>query len=263
MHLTWLDNNSWLLDLAQKRYLIDPWLVGPLVFSQQAWLIKGVKLDPPPIPEAIDGILLSQGLEDHAHPETLKQLDRRIPVVASVNGAKVAEALGYEQVTALDHGQSTTLDDTLEITAVPGAPIGPFLVENGYLLCDRTTGLRLFYEPHGFHDDTLQQTAPVDVVITPVVDLKLPLVGAILRGRQGALELATWLQPQVILPTADANQTTFSGLLAAWIQTLGGIDTLRRDLAQHHLSSRVLTPTVGEPIPLDLTPLNPAAPEQP
>ncbi|ASC69544.1 hypothetical protein XM38_004710 [Halomicronema hongdechloris C2206] len=263
MHLTWLDNNSWLLEVAQKRYLIDPWLVGPLVFGQQAWLIKGVKLDPPPIPEAIDGILLSQGLEDHAHPETLKQLDRRIPVVASANGAKVVAALGYERVTALDHGQSTTLDDTLDITAVPGAPIGPFLVENGYLLCDRTTGLRLFYEPHGFHNDSLQQAAPVDVVITPVVDLKLPLVGPILRGRQGALELATWLRPQVILPTADAGQTKFSGILAAWLQALGGVDTLRSDLAQRHLSTQVLIPTVGEPVTLDLTPLDKAASEQP
>jgi L-ascorbate metabolism protein UlaG (beta-lactamase superfamily) len=41
MEATWLDSNSWLIELGGRRMLIDPWLVGELVFGQQAWLFKG------------------------------------------------------------------------------------------------------------------------------------------------------------------------------------------------------------------------------
>ena len=72
MDLTWLDNNSWLLTLGPHRLLIDPWLVGDLVFGQQGWLFRGVKLRSPALDlKGIDLILLSQGLADHAHPPTL------------------------------------------------------------------------------------------------------------------------------------------------------------------------------------------------
>ncbi|NJO70763.1 MAG: MBL fold metallo-hydrolase, partial [Oscillatoriales cyanobacterium RM1_1_9] len=54
MYLTWLDSNSWLLEMGQKRILIDPWLVGPLVFGNLPWLFKGERLQPRGIPESID-----------------------------------------------------------------------------------------------------------------------------------------------------------------------------------------------------------------
>ncbi|MEM1369418.1 MAG: MBL fold metallo-hydrolase, partial [Cyanobacteria bacterium P01_H01_bin.15] len=32
MHLTYLDSNSWLIELAGQQILLDPWLVDDLVF---------------------------------------------------------------------------------------------------------------------------------------------------------------------------------------------------------------------------------------
>ena len=81
MYLTWLDSNSWLIEFAEHRILLDPWLVGPLVFGNLDWFFKAERQTPCPIPEHIDLILLSQGLADHAHPATLKQLDHKISVV--------------------------------------------------------------------------------------------------------------------------------------------------------------------------------------
>ena len=46
MHLTYLDSNSWLMELAGKKILLDPWLVGPLVFGNQSWFFKGRAHDP-------------------------------------------------------------------------------------------------------------------------------------------------------------------------------------------------------------------------
>lgn len=252
MHLTWLDNNSWLIELGGQRILLDPWLIGPLVFGNVPWLIRGHHLHPRPIPDAIDLILLSQGLEDHAHPQTLQQLDRSIPVVASPNGAKVAQELGFTQVTALAHGEQMNVGNRIEIRAFPGAPIGPFLVENGYLLTDLQQHQRLYYEPHGYPAEELAKQAPVDVMITPLVDLQLPLVGPIVRGGKHALQAINWLQPQVVLPTAAGGDVQFDGLLASLVQPQGSVDEFRTLLSQQHDGIRVIAPRPGERFEVEL-----------
>jgi L-ascorbate metabolism protein UlaG (beta-lactamase superfamily) len=257
MEITWLDSNSWLIAIGGQRILVDPWLRGDLVFGQQTWLFKGEQPQVRPLPEAIDLILLSQGLEDHAHPPTLKALDHAIPVVGSPSAAKVALGLGYSQVTALDHGQTFTLNGQVTVRAVPGAPVGPILVENGYILREVASGASVFYEPHGFHRAELKQEGPVDVVITPVLDLALPLLGPIIRGQKGALELVDWLQPQVVLPTADAGEAIYSGMLLNWLKATGNAQSLQAALQAKGSSARVLSATVGEPVALDLAPYRP------
>lgn len=247
LNLTWLDNNSWLWVLGGQRILVDPWLVGTLTFGNQAWLFKGEHSLAPVLPEAIDLILLSQGLPDHAHPPTLAALDRSIPVLGSPGAALVAQRLGYSDVTPLDHGEIFTLGQ-ITIEAIAGAPIGPTTLENGYILRDRPTGISLFYEPHGFHSPTLKAMGPIDVVITPVLDLTLPLVGPIIRGQKSALERVEWLQPQVLLPTAAASQTLYSGFLASLLKTLGTAAELQQYLHNRGYLTQVLSPTVGEPI---------------
>jgi L-ascorbate metabolism protein UlaG (beta-lactamase superfamily) len=258
MQVTWLDSNSWLINIANQRILVDPWLVGPLVFGNQAWLFKGEHPRPRSIPEAVDLILLSQGLEDHAHPPTLKALDRAIPVVGSPNAAKVVKELGYSNVTALDHGDLFTLGETVSIKAVPGSPIGPTLLENGYILRDLQSGASVFYEPHGFHKPELGDESPIDVVITPVLDLALPLLGPVIRGQKGALELVSWLDPQVVLPTADAGEVQYSGVLLSLLKAIGGPRAMQAAIDQAGYSAQVLEPRVGEPLTLDLQP-RPAA----
>lgn len=252
MQVTWLDSNSWLLDMAGKRILVDPWLVGPLVFGNQAWLFKGEHPQPRSIPESVDLILLSQGLEDHAHPPTLKALDAATPVVGSPNAAKVVKDLGYTNVTALDHGETLTLDDALVIKAVPGSPIGPTLLENGYILRDLQHNTSVFYEPHGYHQPALKQEGPIDVVITPVLDLALPLVGPVIRGQKGAMELVSWLDPQVVLPTADAGEVTYSGVLLSLLQAVGGAQVMQAEIDRAGYGAQVLEPKVGQTLPLSL-----------
>ena len=145
--ITWLDVNSWQFNLAGRCILVDPWLVGDLVFGNASWLIRGVRPQSIAIPPQIDLLLLSQGLADHAHPETLDALDKSIPVVASVAGAKVATAKGFTQVTQLIPGQSLRLGDDLLIEALPGAPVGPLAKENAYIVTVLSTGLRLIVVP--------------------------------------------------------------------------------------------------------------------
>ncbi|WP_088893563.1 MBL fold metallo-hydrolase [Leptolyngbya ohadii] len=245
MYLTWLNSNSWLIEMAGQKILLDPWLVGSLVFGNLSWLIKIDRLSELPIPDAIDLILLSQGLEDHAHPETLEQLDRQIPVVASPNAAKVVNRLGYQQVTALAHGESFTLANRLKIQAVPGSLVGPTLVENGYVLTDLQQGTSLYYEPHGNHAPMLKDLAPIDVVIAPIVDLQLPVVGAIIRGRKATVELAKLLKPKVILPTAAGGDVEMTGFLPKFLKAEGTAAELQSRLAAAQLTTQVIEPKPG------------------
>jgi L-ascorbate metabolism protein UlaG (beta-lactamase superfamily) len=252
MYLTYLDSNSWLWEIGEKRILVDPWLVGPLVFGNLPWLFKGERRSPRSIPENIDLILLSQGLPDHAHPPTLAQLDRQIPVVGSAGAAKVVRGLGYTQVTTLAHGETLVLEDAVEITAVPGSPIGPTTIENGYLLKDLRQNYTLYYEPHGYHSPTLKGMTPIDVVVTPIIDLTIPLLGAVIQGQKTALELAKWVKPQVMIPTAAGGDVQFEGLLIKLLQAKGSAQELQAKLTANELATRVIEPISGERFKLPL-----------
>ena len=252
MNLTYLDSNSWLIEIDGTRILLDPWLVGELTFGNLPWLFRGKKNNPQPIPENIDLILLSQGLEDHAHPPTLKVLDRSIPVVASPNGAKVVEELGYTSITALEHQATFQLGETVEIKAVPGSPIGPTLVENGYIIKGLQSKQNIYYEPHGYHDESLSEVAPIDVIITPLINLKLPLVGAVIKGQETALKVCQKLKPQVILSTAAGGDIDFQGLLISILKADGTVEEFNQLLKQNNLATRAVDPQSGETIELAL-----------
>ncbi|USR90470.1 MBL fold metallo-hydrolase [Phormidium yuhuli AB48] len=242
MELTYLDSNSWLLDFNGCRILLDPWLVGPLVFGNSPWLFKGTRPIERPIPGDIDVILLSQGLPDHAHPPTLEQLGRSLPVVGSAGAAKVARGLGYEEVVALSQRQIYTWGDRLQIQAFPGSPIGPTTVENAYVISDLQAGTSLYYEPHGNHSSLLKDLPPIDVAIAPLVNLELPLVGPFIKGKESALELVQWIKPQYILPTAAGGDVNFEGLLVSILKASGTPEEFQDCLRERQLQTDVINP---------------------
>jgi L-ascorbate metabolism protein UlaG (beta-lactamase superfamily) len=253
VQLTWLDSNSWLWEIGGKRILVDPWLVGTLVFGGQDWFFKGEKPEHS-MPEAIDLILLSQGLPDHAHPPTLEVLDRNIPAIASPNAARVLTALGYRQITSLAPRESVPFADSLNIQALPGSAIGPQLIENAYIVEELATGHRLYYEPHGNHDGSLARSTDIDVVITPIVGLSLFNVVPILKGQQTTLSLCQKLEPQVVLSTAGTGEIEYKGVLAAAIGEEGSIAEFERKLLEAGLNVRAIAPRPWEPIDLNLQP---------
>ncbi|NEO99765.1 MAG: MBL fold metallo-hydrolase [Symploca sp. SIO2E9] len=248
MRLTYFGSNSWLLELGQQRILIDPWLLGSLVFGNAPWFFKAEKpqaLDS--LPEQIDLILLSQGLEDHAHKPTLEKLDRSIPVVGSISAAKVVQQLGYTQVTTLIPTQTFTLANQVEISSLPGAPIGLLQTENAYLIKQLDNNTTLYYEPHGYPPSELKDFAPVDVVISPAVSIELPLLGPIIQGNSTALQLIEWVKPQVFLPTATGGEVKYQGMLNSLLKTSGSVEELRSQLKQRNLATQVIELEQGKP----------------
>ncbi|MFM7408836.1 MAG: MBL fold metallo-hydrolase [Cuspidothrix sp.] len=248
MNLTWLDNNSWLIEIAQQKILIDPWLIDDLTFNDLDWLFKASRSQNRSIPDNINLILLSQGLEDHAHLPTLKQLEKNIPVVASPNAAKVVEQLGYEQIITLKHGETFTLNHQVNIKAFPGSPIGPTLLENGYLLQDLANNSTLYYEPHGYHSPQIKEIKNINVIITPIINISLPIIGTIIKGMNSSLEIAKSVKPQFMLPTAAGGDIVFGGILAKLIQNQGTIAEFQTLLEKNNLTTKVITPHPDEKV---------------
>ncbi len=253
MKLTWYDSNSWLIEMGGQRILLDPWLVGDLTFGDTPWLFRGFRDQALEIPENIDLVLLSQGLEDHAHPPTLKELNKEWPVAGSNKATTVAKDLGYQEVNTLEHGQKFVLNNQVEILALPGSPIGPTLVENAYVLTDLQTGAKLYYEPHGFHSTQLQGLSPIDVVLTPIIGINILGFLPVLNGQKTTLELCHTVHPQAIVPTSGAAQLQYSGLLTKLLRLEGSLDQFRQLLKNADISATVMEPQVGIPLEIPLT----------
>ena len=112
-------------------------------------------------------------------------------------------------------------------------------MENGYLL--DWAGGSLYLEPHGVLDPTLA-SRPVDTVITPVIDLGLPLAGNFITGASVLPDLIERFTPQTVLASTTGGNVTFSGLISA---LLSGAE-----IKEQH-DHRVVTPVPGEPVRLE------------
>jgi L-ascorbate metabolism protein UlaG (beta-lactamase superfamily) len=215
---TYFGANGWLLEFDGLRVLVDPWLRGDLVFPPGPWLFRGSLPRPWPVPADLDLLLLTQGLPDHCHPPSLELLDRHLPVVGSASAARRVRHLGFGDVTALAPGQVHRLG-ALSIRATAGAPVPQ--VENGYRL-EHPAG-SVYLEPHGYLDPDLPPD-PLDVVITPVVDLALPLAGAFVRGRQVLPLLLERFRPTAVLASTAGGDVRFAGLLPRALSQQGSTE---------------------------------------
>lgn len=259
MQLTRIDMNSWIIRIADKTILVDPWLVDPLVFYGSPWLYQSYHVTPPAFtPETlppIDLLLLSQGLDDHCHKPTLSKLDRHIPVVASPDAAKTVTKLGYTNVTAITNWQEFTFADRLKITAVPGAIVGAQTVENGYYLEDlagnSSENLTVYYEPHLFRAEVEieKHLTKVDVAIAPVIAQVFPLLGEVVMGPQQAIKLVQTLQPRFFIPTT-LGETITTGLLTKFIKSYGSVAEFQELLAQSGEQTQFVNPAPGETVSL-------------
>ena len=211
---TYYGANGWLLEFDDLRVLVDPWLRGSLSFPPGEWLLKGELPHDRDTPKNLNLLLLTQGLADHAHPETLALLPKDLPVIGSMAATQVVGRLGFTNVKALSPGESTS-HQGLQVRASAGAPVP--MVENGYLL-EHPAG-SLYLEPHGFLDPALEPQ-PLDAVITPMVDLGLPALGAFVKGCtvvgwKRSTSCGTTEQPLTNAPSAGSPRSTIGVITAS------------------------------------------------
>ena len=212
---TYYGANGWLVDLDETRILIDPWLKGDLTFPPGDWLIKGELDREIEVPIDIDFLLLTQGQADHAHLPTLEKINKGIPVISSQAASNVAKQIGFTKIHTLKPGEIFK-NNNLKIQATSGASVPN--IENGYII---DLGLDSIYiEPHGFLDKKIQPRN-IDLVITPVIDFSLPLVGKFIKGKTVLPQLLKLFNPKSILVSTTGGDIKFTGLLNKMIKVDG------------------------------------------
>ncbi len=204
---TYYGSSGWLLKFGDFSVLVDPWLTGPLSFPPGPWLIEGNLVSDLDVPKRIDLVLLTQGLADHSHPLTLKSLNKSIQVVGSASASAVAKKIGFINVIELRPGKVASFNG-LTIEATAGAPVPN--VENGYILSHLYGSLYL--EPHGYMDENIKPRK-LDAVISPVVDLRLPLVGSFIRGKSVLPKLISKFNPLTVFASTVGGNMEFTGFL--------------------------------------------------
>jgi len=215
---TYYGANGWLIELDKTRILIDPWLQGDLTFPPGDWLIKGKLANEIEVPNNIDFLLLTQGQPDHAHPPTLKKINKHIPVIASQAASKVVNQIGFKKIITLKPGESFK-NNKLIIQATSGASVPN--IENGYII-DSSIG-SVYIEPHGFLDKRIKPRN-IDLLITPVIDFSLPVAGKFIMGKTVLPQLLKIFNPKTVLASTTGGDITFTGIINNLIKVDGSVD---------------------------------------
>ena len=208
---TYLGSNGWIIEFKQARIVIDPWLLGDLVFPPGEWFFKGTLKDEIPTPKDIDLILLTQGLPDHCHIPSLKKFPKNTKIICSKSAFKALNELKFESINIMEPGNHLEFND-IKIEATSGAAVPQ--IENGYIL--ETNDGSFYIEPHGFLDNKLKPRK-LDAVITPTKNLELPILGPFVKGADVIPSLVKLFNPSYILSSTTGGDAQFSGILNSFI----------------------------------------------
>ncbi len=204
---TYLGSNGWLIDFETIKVLVDPWLSGNLTFPPGDWFFKGELNKKVEAPTDIDLILLTQGLADHTHPDSLKSLNRLIPIIASSTASKIVRDIGFINVTEL-RPRENKIENLLIVEATAGASVPN--IENGYIITYKNDSI--YIEPHGFLDEEISPRI-IDTLITPTINVGLPLAGNFINGKSILPKLISHFNPKTILSSTTGGDAIFTGLL--------------------------------------------------
>ena len=209
---TYLGSNGWLIKFDKTNLIIDPWLTGDLVFPPGEWFFKGSLDTEIEIKENINTIILTQGLPDHCHVPSLKKFNKNIDIICPKSAKSILEKLGFTSIKVLRPSQKVK-QQGLEIEATAGAPVPQ--IENGYIVKDNK-GKGFYIEPHGYLDENVK-SQDVDAVITPIINLELPLVGSFVKGADVLPKLVEKFNPKYILSSTAGGEAKYTGLLNNFI----------------------------------------------
>ena len=208
---TYLGSNGWIIEFSNAKVVIDPWIKGDLVFPPGEWFFKGNLKNELTTPINVNLLLLTQGLPDHSHIESLKQFNKSTKIVCSESSYSILKEIGFYSIEILKPSEKLSLKD-FKIEATAGAPVPN--TENGYIV-EHSEG-SFYIEPHGFLDKEIRPRR-LDAVITPTKNLKLPLFGSFVKGAEVVPELIKKFEPKFILESTVGGDAVYSGILNTFI----------------------------------------------
>ncbi len=204
---TYLGSNGWIVEFEDLKIVIDPWLEGDLVFPLGEWFFKGTLEDSIPTPKDISIILITQGLPDHCHIQSLNKFPKEVKIICPESAYMIIRNIGFKNISVIKPSQKIELNG-LKIEATSGAPVPR--VENGYIIESKNGSF--YVEPHGFFDKKVRPRK-LNAVITPTKNLGLPLVGSFVKGADVVAELIEAFHPEYILSSTIGGDAKYSGVM--------------------------------------------------
>ena len=207
-------DTSWEIHWADRKVIIDPWLVGSEVdyfswFNEQWHTTEAVS---PKEIERPDFILISQSYSDHCHEETLQCFDIDIPILASPKAfnrlSKTFDKSRLIQLPIISENGFLEIDGFQIATIHPGRWIDPVY----YAHIIARNGKAIFYSSHGFelNQRQLDLLAELDVqlLITSFSHIKLPffLGGNVNPGMENVKSLIDQLSPKNVTCSHDEEK---------------------------------------------------------
>lgn len=152
--------------------------------------------------EGLDALLVSHLHPDHLDFPSIEGLDREIEVLVPAGGAKLLRRRGFDRVTELTPGDSTTVG-SVEIIATPAVhdgrryPIGPKVKALGYDI--RGSSRVYFAGDTDLFDGMAELAGGVDVALLPVGGWG-PRVGRGHLDPGRAARAAAMIRPRTVIP---------------------------------------------------------------
>jgi hypothetical protein len=211
MEITRLNaDSSWLIQLGDFRFVLDPWLVGAQI-DGVAWFSKQWHAQPcAPMSEIgkIDGIVISHPFTDHCHKETMLGFPAETPVWAAPSAAKTIRSWNHFHTVYAIGFQKPVTNGDVQIEFYPSKSwIDP--VHDAMYFKDKRTNESIFYAPHGFKiSPNRSLPEKVTLLITTTITYNLPfwLGGTVNLGKSAAKKLAEKVRPKHLVYTHNEHK---------------------------------------------------------
>ncbi len=211
-------DNSWLLELAGSKFLIDPWLEGKEVdlapwFNSQ-WH-RTAPLSYAKLP-AYDAVLITQQYPDHCHLQTLQRLQPKLVVAPRAVAKRLERTLPRAEIRLFDQHTRHVQIGGVGIRQLPSKRhLPPFY--HAYLLDDGERSVMLANHGYDLHPHEIAELTklPVHLLLSPFNHYRLPLIfgGDVSPGIHKLADLVQQLNPQHVLQTHDELKHA-SGLIS-------------------------------------------------
>jgi L-ascorbate metabolism protein UlaG (beta-lactamase superfamily) len=195
--LTWLGHATVLLEVGGLRLVTDP------VFGTRVAHLRR-RVPAPPVPEAVDAVLLSHLHRDHADGRSLRALGSRTRVLAPAGARGTLRRLGLRAVRELAAGDAVALSPAVTVRAVMAEhdgrrlPLGRARPALGYVV-DGPSRIYFAGDTGLFAGMAALADPPLDVALLPIWGWG-PSLGPGHLDPATAARAAALLAPRVVVP---------------------------------------------------------------
>ncbi len=249
--LIWFGHSSYYLQLAGKRFLVDPVFGGnasPLPGSNRSF--EGADIYQPSDFPDIDFLLITHDHYDHLDHRMLKQLRPRIKqVICGLGVGAHLEHWGYDsqKIQEMDWYESLELTSQIMLHATAARHFsGRTFKRNNTLWLSfvlQSPDLKLYLGGDSGYDKHFKETGekfgPFDLALLDNGQHN-PAWRAIHMFPEEVLQAATDLRAKSILP---GHSGKFAMAMHAWDEPLREITELNKKVGHH-----IITPRIGEPV---------------